>query len=491
MKEDWEKEKVSVPPVLIVISNRAETADRIEYAIKQGHTAIKELEKKEGLLVIHQSALDKLENEDDESMQRSKKDLAVDERERFNSVGKEGKPGEKVQCVIGVNMLSEGWDARTVTHILGVRAFTSQLLCEQVIGRGLRRLSYELNAETGMFDPEYVTVFGVPFTYLPVEQQSGKVKPEAPKTKIQPLEDRKSFEVRWPHVLRVEYKLSYLLDLDWDKLNTLTLSPQDAPTVVEVAPVIDGKPDYKKINEVDLKRLAESNRLQSMKLRAAALLHKKFEGTWPGDPGSHVSQIVDIIEKFITSGKLQLKIPMFENTALLEQVVLALNMQKITEHVAGFIRSSSNEEPMAVFDSVRPVRSTATAPTWYTSKPVQPTKKSQISHIVMDSRWEALASEFDRERIPGLVSWAKNDHLGLEIYYFWQGETHIYYPDFIIKFEGNRHLILEVKGREDDKTKAKHLAAEEWIRAVNAYGNLGTWEFKVLRDPKDLFEIVK
>ena len=128
---------------------------------------------------------------------------------------------------------------------------------------------------------------------------------------------------------------------------------------------------------------------------------------------------------------------------------------------------------------------------WWTTKPTQPVKKSQISHIVIDSGWEKVGLEFERNRIPGLISWVKNDHLGFEIYYLWQGQTKTYYPDYVIKFENTRHLILEIKGQATEKDNAKWLAAREWVNAVNATGNFGTWEFKVLEDPKDLFEIVK
>ena len=156
-----------------------------------------------------------------------------------------------------------------------------------------------------------------------------------------------------------------------------------------------------------------------------------------------------------------------------------------------FMRSSSKEAPKILLDPVRPKRSTATAMTWYTSKPTQPVIKSQISHIVIDSGWEKVGFEFERDRIPGLISWAKNDHLGFEIFYFWQGQPHPYYPDFILKYENGRHLILEVKGQTTDQDKAKWAAAEEWVQAVNADGNFGTWDFKVLDDPKNIFEVIQ
>lgn len=485
-REIWKKAGVTVPPVIITIANRAETANRIEYALDHGITAVNELGDSSKLLVIHQDALDKLESEDG----ASKDDTIQKERDRFNSVGKPGKPGADVQCVIGVNMLSEGWDARTVTHILGVRAFTSQLLCEQVIGRGLRRQSYDVNPETGMLEAEYVTVFGVPFTYLPVEGEDKPVE-EKPKIEIRPLPERKDLEIRWPHVIRVEYKLSYHLDLDWAKLTTLELRSDETPTIVELAPTIDGHPDFSKISRPDLEKLAAKERLASIVLKQAALLREQFKKSWAGDAGSHISQLKDLIDQFLASDKLKMKIPS-KDADLWRSITIALNMQKIVSHLSQFIRASSEEGPVAVLDPVRPIRSTATSATWRTSKPCQPVQKSQISHIVVDSQFEAqTAFEFERDRIPGLVAWAKNDHLGFEIYYFYQGMVHIYYPDYLIRFEDGRTMILEVKGKEDEKAKAKHAAAKEWVRAVNALGTLGKWEFKVLRNSKDIFDVVK
>jgi type III restriction enzyme len=88
-------------------------------------------------------------------------------REVMNTVGKPGRLGEHIRCVVSVAMLTEGWDANTVTHILGIRAFGTQLLCEQVVGRALRRASYDAD-ENGMFEPEYAEVYGVPFSFLSV-----------------------------------------------------------------------------------------------------------------------------------------------------------------------------------------------------------------------------------------------------------------------------------------------------------------------------------
>jgi type III restriction enzyme len=375
---------------------------------------------------------------------------------------------------------------------LGLRAFTSQLLCEQVVGRGLRRISYDINEETGLSDPEYVTVFGIPFTFLPAEGKEHVPGPEKPKTKIEPIQDRSDLKIDWPHILRVDYKLNYFLDLDWDNLDTLVLSAENCPTIVEVAPAIDGRPRFDQISEINLEKLAEENRLQKSKLQAAVRLHTTLGKNWKGDPGSHIGQLIQIIDKFLESDKLLMKVPLFSGTEKLKNIILALNIQAIVNHISNFIRSSSKEAPLPILDPVRPKRSTATAIIWYTSRKTQPINKSQISHIVVDSGWEGtVAFELERNRIPGLISWVKNDHLGFEIFYLWQGQTHTYRPDYIIKFENDRYLILEVKGQEKERDQAKWQAAKEWVEAVNANGNFGKWEFKVLNDPKNIFDVVK
>ena len=491
-RNEWDQHGRATPPVMIMITNRAETAARLEYSLVNGFFSGTELYDREKFIRIDQEALDKIEADKGEKFDKSKLDLVKAERDKFNTVGKEGKPGEQIQCVVGVNMLSEGWDAKTVTHILGLRAFTSQLLCEQVVGRGLRRISYDINSKTGLFEPEYVTVFGVPFTFLPVEGREGVPAPEKPKTKIEPLMDRKNLKIDWPHVLRVDYKLSYFLDVAWDELKKLEISSEDAPTTVEVAPTVDNKPNFDMLSEIKPDELIGEDRLQTAKLKAAVRLHEQFGKNWPGGTGNHIGQIVRIIDKFLESDKLSLKIPNSADPEKLKRIMIALNFQKITSYIGSFIRSSSKEEPVAIFDPVRPKRSTATAMTWYTSKPTQPVLKSQISHVVADSNWEgSVAFELERNRIAGLVSWVKNDHLGFEIFYLWKGQLHTYYPDYIIKFQNDRHLIVEVKGQTKEQDQAKWVAANEWVRAVNASKKFGTWEFKVLDAPKNIFEVIK
>ena len=176
-------------------------------------------------------------------------------RSQVDTVGRLGKPGEHIQNVISVGMLSEGWDAKTVTHIMGLRAFTSQLLCEQVVGRGLRRTSYDVNQITGLFEPEHVNIFGVPFTFLPHEGgEDGPPPPPTPKTAIEPVMGKAALEISWPNVIRIDHVYRPQLSLDWDKVASLELDVGKTVRIAELAPIVEGKPDLTKIEAIDLEK---------------------------------------------------------------------------------------------------------------------------------------------------------------------------------------------------------------------------------------------
>ena len=148
-------------------------------------------------------------------------------REVVTTVGKIGKPGQYIHNIIAVQMLSEGWNAVNVTHIMGLRAFTSQLLCEQVVGRGLRRTSYQVNPQSGLFEAEYVNIFGIPFTFLPAEGDSKTVPPPPkPITCIEPCPSKKEYEITWPNIIRIDRIFSPELLLDWNRVRPLTIRPE-------------------------------------------------------------------------------------------------------------------------------------------------------------------------------------------------------------------------------------------------------------------------
>jgi type III restriction enzyme len=244
--KSWQEAGHTIPPALLTVCNRIETARRIEHFFLKSDCLIRELNEPGQTLRVDSTILEKAEIGEESS----KKDEAYEERLRkivqysrlselkknnflalrkeellraiVDNVGKPNTPGQRMQNVISVAMLSEGWDAKNVTHILGLRAFTSQLLCEQVIGRGLRRTAYEMDEE-GRFLPEYVNIFGVPFTFLPMEGNGEPLPPPKPKTAVESLADWSELEITWPNVLRIEEVLSPILVVDWATVERLEL----------------------------------------------------------------------------------------------------------------------------------------------------------------------------------------------------------------------------------------------------------------------------
>src|ERR1017187_7762629 len=298
----WKEGNIKTPPVMITVANLTHTAARVQYAFEHKRIRIEELCDPDKILHIDSKVLDEAEAQDEpgevlvdaaavpepdeESAEETgeengagtkkkltKKDRAELLRKTVDTIGREDQPGEQIQNVISVGMLSEGWDAKTVTHIMGLRAFTSQLLCEQVVGRGLRRTSYEVDETTGLFRPEYVNIFGVPFTFLPHEG-SADAPPPPPatgKTRIEPVAERRAqYEMTWPNVIRIDHEYRPQLTLDPNKVKRLVLDAYQTPMIAELAPMIDGKPDFTKLKEIHLDELARRFRMQRIVFETAS-----------------------------------------------------------------------------------------------------------------------------------------------------------------------------------------------------------------------------
>lgn len=322
----WIERGFKSPPVIISVANRTETAARVKYAFDHKKIRIDELCISERILHIDSEVLGMAESqeeatsieseeekEDEPTRKLSKKERAESLRQKVDTVGQAGKPGEHIQNVISVGMLSEGWDARTVTHIMGLRAFSSQLLCEQVVGRGLRRTSYEINPDTGLFDAEYVNIFGVPFTFLPHESQDGPPPPPLPpKTKIEPASEKKQFEISWPNIIRIDHVYKPELKLEIEQVKSLELDAKDAKMLVELAPVVDGKPDISKLSEIDLKDLAQKFRMQRIIFETARDIFDQMKPDWKGNRELLLAQLIRLVEEFISSEKIQI-LPLFFN----------------------------------------------------------------------------------------------------------------------------------------------------------------------------------
>jgi type III restriction enzyme len=422
----------------------------------------------------------------------SKKDRAELLRRTVDTVGREGQAGAQVQNVISVGMLSEGWDAKTVTHIMGLRAFTSQLLCEQVVGRGLRRTSYEVDEKTKLFQPEYVNIFGVPFTFLPHEGSADAPPPPPPtgKTRIEPIAERRAqYEIVWPNVIRIDHEYRPQLTLDTSKLKRLVLDAYQTPMVAELAPMIDGKPDFTKLKEIHLEELGRRFRMQRIVFETASAVYDQMAPTWKGKREYLLAQLVRLVERYIDDGRVVVDPPLFNADDLRRRIVLTLNMNTIVQHLWEAIRFENAETLEPIFDTERPIRSTSDMLPWYTGKACVHTKRSHINMCVYDSRWEANeALELDRNE--NVRAWVKNDHIGFEITYSFKGIIHKFRPDYLVKLTNGKTLVLEVKGMDDQQQQTKREFLAEWVTAVNGHGGFGKWASDVSRHPKDVLEIL-
>lgn len=492
---------------MITVANRTETAARVKFIFDRKKIGIDELCDPERTLHIDSKVLDmaeaqeeaprqeeavKEEEEDGEEEPKkkfTKKELAENLRRTVDTVGQAGMPGEQIQNVISVGMLSEGWDAKTVTHIMGLRAFSSQLLCEQVVGRGLRRTSYDLNEE-GMFDPEYVNIFGVPFTFLPHEEQDGPPPPPpTPKIKIEPVAEKREYEISWPNIVRIDHTYKPRLSLETSEVKPFEIDAYETATLAELAPTIDNKPDVTKISTIDLKELGRKNRTQKIIFEAARDVFDQIKPTWKGNREYLLAQVIRIVEGFITSDKIQITPPLFNQDEIRRRILITLNMQKLVQHIWEAIRHENAEAIVPVFDTDHPIRSTGDMQTWYTGKPNELAKKSHINRCVFDSTWEA-SEAFELDRNENVDAWVKNDHLGFEILYIFKGVVRKYRPDFIIKLKNGEHLILETKGQDTQKDKTKRAFLDEWVKAVNEHGGFGKWKWAVSMNPADVRGII-
>ena len=512
---DWAARPDNTPPVMITVANRTETAARIKYAFDHRKVHIHELCNPKRTLHIDSKVLGEAEaaeepiaevgageseeNEDSSYTRKlTRKQQAESLRRQVDTVGRPGREGEQIQNVISVGMLSEGWDAKTVTHIMGLRAFTSQLLCEQVVGRGLRRTSYETKKQrdpiTGktieLFEPEYVNIFGVPFTFLPHEGgEDGPPPPPKPKTAIEPVADKAAFEIRWPNVTRIDHVYRPQLSLDLDKVADLDLDAGTTARIAELAQFVEGKPDMTKIKAIDLEDLAREFRTQRIIFETARDVYDQMQENWRGGRAFLLAQLVRLVEQFIRSDRISITPALFLRDDLKRRLIITLNMTKVVQHIWEAIRFENTESLEPVFDRDRPIRSTGDMGTWYTGRPSEYTARSHINFCVQDSTWEA-SEAFALDHAPEVAAWVKNDHLGFEVFYVYRGVVRKYRPDFLIRLRSGDMLVLETKGQDSEQNQTKRRFLDEWANAVNAHGGFGRWSWDVSLAPGDIQDVL-
>ncbi|MBT5318778.1 MAG: DEAD/DEAH box helicase family protein, partial [Chloroflexi bacterium] len=317
---DWQVAGHHSPPVMLTVCNRTETAGRVEHYLNQGDAHWPELQAPARTLRVDSRVLEKAElgeaatsdKDYEERLAEIVRAAAVPEtyktrlnelkkedllRKIVDTVGKRGEAGQDLQSVISVAMLSEGWDAKNVTHIMGLRAFTSQLLCEQVIGRGLRRVSYDRDPDNGeLFLPEYVNVFGVPLSITERVSDDGTAPPPPkPSTQIDVVPERNSLEIRWPNVLRIESVMRPVLTIEWGEVEPLRLDPAATPVTAELAPALGGAADLSKVTSIDLEKIPDGFRLQRLTFQAARKCFAELRGGFRGTEGHLLVQLVRLV----------------------------------------------------------------------------------------------------------------------------------------------------------------------------------------------------
>ncbi len=450
------------PHTLLIDSEQLESGDALDKKFRM--MAADEIERFRNEIIQRTGDRKQAENISDQNLLR----------EVMNTVGQEGRLGESIRCVVSVAMLTEGWDAHTVTHILGVRAFGTQLLCEQVVGRALRRQSYDLNQD-GLFDVEYADILGIPFDFT---AKPVVAPPQPPRETVQVRAmspERDHLEIQFPRVegYRVELPEEQLT-AEFNEDSILELTPDlVGPSITKNEGIIGEGVDLNLIHTGDLRR---STLLFHVTSR---LLYTKWRDP-DEDPKLYLfGQLKRITRKWL-DGYLVCKGDTFP-AQLMYQQLADMACERIT---AGITRSLKGKKPIkALLDPYNPIGSTihVNFTTSKTSRWETDERRCHINWAVLDSDWEA---EFCRvvEKHPRVKTYVKNHGLGLEVPYLYGSLQRTYRPDFIVQIDDGHedplNLVVEIKGyRGEDAKDKKSTMDTYWVPGVNNLGQYGRWAF--------------
>ncbi len=403
-------------------------------------------------------------------------------REVMNTVGKQGQLGETIRCVVSVSMLTEGWDCNTVTHVLGIRAFGTQLLCEQVIGRALRRQSYELDEESGLFPVEYADVLGIPFDFTskpvvaPPQPPVNNVHVKA----VRP--DRDALEIRYPRVNGYRIELpEERLEATFNEDSVLELTPEwVGPTHNRNEGIIGEGVD---LNLEHVKDMRKSSILYHL---TQHLLFHHWRS--PGEePKLHLFGQMKRIAKQWLDTCLECKGDTYPAQLLYKEIA----DEACNRITAAITFTMMDRSPIkAMLDPYNPTGSSRFVNFRTSKKNLWETAADQchVNWVVLDSDWEG---EFCRvaEVHPKVLAYVKNHGLGLEVPYKYGSETRRYLPDFLVRIDDGHgpedplNLVVEIKGYRREDAKAKKLTMDSyWIPGVNHLGSYGRWAFAEFTD---------
>ena len=517
--ESWREAGIAMPPVFIIVCNNTSTSKLVHDFISGFYKVGEDGETEDynaGRLPLFRNfdehgnrlarprtlLIDSRQLESGDALDKDFRDMAANEIDRFrreivertgdatagaklsdqdllrevmNTVGKEDRLGDSVRCVVSVAMLTEGWDANTVTHILGVRAFGTQLLCEQVVGRALRRQSYDLN-EKERFNVEYADIFGIPFDFT---AQPVVVKPLPPHETVRVFAvrpDRDQLEIRFPRIT------GYRMELPNERL-TASFS---ADSVLELTPDLVGP--SRTYNQgilgegVDLTvdHLGDMRQSTILFHLTKRLLYTKYRD--PGeDPKLHLfGQLKRITRQWLDGGYLRCTGGTFP-AQLIYQNIADMACERIKSAITA--AADGNQRIKAIPDAYNPTGSTLHV-NFTTSKSIRWKTKDSLCHVnwaVCDSDWEVQFCSIV-EQNSKVRTYVKNEGLGFEVPYLYGSTPRRYLPDFIVHVDDGRedllNLVVEIKGYrgEDAKDKANTIRTY-WVPGVNNLGTYGRWAF--------------
>jgi type III restriction enzyme len=403
-------------------------------------------------------------------------------------------PGRDVRCIVSVGMLTEGWDCNTVTHIMGLRPFMSQLLCEQVVGRGLRRASYEL-AQDGRFSEEVAKVFGVPFEVIPFKAQPrDAAQPAEKRRRVHAVPAKAHCEICFPRVEGYTQAIRNRVSVDWHQVSKLVLQPGRIPPDVQMkAALPNNEGRYSvmgpgKIEDVNLNPYRRDRRLQELVFDMARALTRDYVAQPGCEAPAHVlfTQIVAIVQRYLRE-KVQV-VPPCDIRDLFLAPYYGWAIERLVENIHP--DTSQGEAPeIPRYETHRGPGSTAEVDFWTTrdDRKLRESNRCHLNYVVLDTlRWEQSAAYY-LDTNSHVEAFVKNAALGFAIPYLHNGQMHDYLPDFIVRLRTKRpvHLILETKGY-DPLEDVKRAAAERWVNAVNAEGSYGHWSYAIARDPEEV-----
>ena len=393
-------------------------------------------------------------------------------------------PGRDIRCIVSVGMLTEGWDCSTVTHIIGLRPFMSQLLCEQVIGRGLRRASY-IVGEDGLMQEEIATVFGVPLSSFTLKASGGSRSEQQSRHHIYALPGKAEYEIHFPRVEGYRQTVRRRIICDMENIPPLPIDHTNIPPEVKMKAGLltnKGRPSLHgpgKSNDASLHDFRQQFRLQEEIYKMTTALTRKYAEDDQCELPANIlfSQLYKIVCAYIDE-KVSATAPADKKDAFMSPYYGWI-IERLRQNIHP--DTSAGETPeMPRYERLRGDGSTADV-NFFTLREPYPVLKSHINAVVPDTKKLEQTAAYHLDNNPQVVAFAKNEGMGFGIPYLHNGETHDYMPDFLIRLheEKQHYLILETKGYDPLKD-IKKSAAIRWVNAVNADGEHGRWQYRMV-----------